>query len=409
MNRIKLGVIREGKVPPDKRVPLTPQQCQLVQTKFPQVEVVVQTSPIRAFKDEEYAEAGIKIVDKLDDCDIIIGVKEVNVEDLIPGKKFMFFSHTIKKQPYNRRLLQALMDKHIQLIDYEVLKNKQNKRIIGFGRYAGIVGCYNGFLAYGKRHGYYSILKASDCHNRLEMEEEMKKITLPKDTKIVLTGFGRVGYGAREIMDQLPITEVSPEEFLTQSFDGPVFTHLDVEDYYARIDGAPFEKQDFYANPDRYKSVFAPYLAVANLYIACHFWSNRSPYIITKEELQNPKIKTSVVADISCDIAGPIACTIRASVIAEPVYGYDPQTGEEISPWAANAITVMAVDNLPCELPKDASEDFGSELIKHVFPCLFGDDPDDVIGRASETGLNGKLTPNFAYLQDYVDGNTVAH
>jgi hypothetical protein len=333
----------------------------------------------------------------------------VNIEDLIPSKKFMFFSHTIKKQPYNRKLLLAILEKRIQLIDYEVLKNKQNKRIIGFGRYAGIVGCYNGFRAFGKKHGLYDILGASECHDRLEMEEETKKVVLPNNMKIVLTGFGRVGHGAREVMDLLPITEVSPEEFLTQQFDGPVFTHLDVEDYYARIDGTPFEKQDFYANPNLYKSVFAQYLHVANLYIACHFWSNRSPYIITQEELQNPAVKTTVVADISCDIQGPIACTIRPSKIAEPVYGYDPATGTETDPWKEGAIAVMAVDNLPCELPKDASEDFGNELIKHVLPCLFGEDPDNVIGRASETDLNGKLTADFAYLQDYVDGNTVAH
>lgn len=409
MAQVKLGIIREGKVPPDKRVPLTPRQCLLVKTKFPHVDVVVQTSDVRAFKDEEYTQAGIEVVDNLNDCDIIMGVKEVNIEDLIPSKKFLFFSHTIKKQPYNRRLLQAILDHKIQLIDYEVLKNKQNKRIIGFGRYAGIVGCYNGLLTYGKKIGAYSIKPANECRDRVEMEEEIKKINLPKDTKIVLTGFGRVGYGAREIMDLLAITEVSPEEFLHQKFDGPVFTHLDVEDYFARIDGTPFEKQDFYANPNLYKSVFAPYISAAQVYIACHFWSDKSPKIITQQDFQKAGTKTRVVADISCDIAGPIACTIRPSKIADPVYGYNPVTGEEMDPWLADSIAVMAVDNLPCELPMDASEDFGNELIKYVLPCLLGEDPDDVIVRASETDLNGKLTERFAYLQDYVDGNTVSH
>lgn len=409
MAQVKLGIIREGKVPPDKRVPLTPRQCLLVKTKFPHVDVVVQTSDVRAFKDEEYTQAGIEVVDNLNDCDIIMGVKEVNIEDLIPSKKFLFFSHTIKKQPYNRRLLQAILDHKIQLIDYEVLKNKQNKRIIGFGRYAGIVGCYNGLLTYGKKIGAYSIKPANECRDRVEMEEEIKKINLPKDTKIVLTGFGRVGYGAREIMDLLAITEVSPEEFLHQKFDGPVFTHLDVEDYFARIDGTPFEKQDFYANPNLYKSVFAPYISAAQVYIACHFWSDKSPKIITQQDFQKAGTKTRVVADISCDIAGPIACTIRPSKIADPVYGYNPVTGEEVDPWLEDSIAVMAVDNLPCELPMDASEDFGNELIKYVLPCLLGEDPDDVIVRASETDLNGKLTERFAYLQDYVDGNTVSH
>lgn len=407
MNRVKLGVIREGKVPPDRRVPLTPQQCQLVKTKFPHVEVVVQKSAIRAFTDEEYAAAGIPVVDDLHDCDVIIGVKEVNIEDLIPSKKFLFFSHTIKKQPYNRKLLQAILEKRIQLIDYEVLKNKMNKRIIGFGRYAGIVGCYNGFLAYGKKHGLYELRPANQCANRAAMEDELKKIALPKHAKIVLTGFGRVGHGAREILDLLPITEVSPEEFLTQTFDGPVFTHLDVEDYYARIDGTDFEKQDFYSRPELYKSVFANYLHAADMYIACHFWSSRSPLIVTKEELKSPGIKTTVIADISCDVNGPIGSTIRASKISDPVYGYDPETGQETDPMAPNAIAVMAVDNLPCELPKDASEDFGNELIRQVFPFLFGEDPDNIIGRASETTLDGKLSPLFEYLQDYVAGDQV--
>jgi alanine dehydrogenase len=409
MNRVKLGVLREGKVPPDKRVPLTPHQCQLVQTKFPHVEVVVQTSPVRAFRDEEYVAAGIPVVEDLSDCDILIGVKEVNIEDLIPNKKFMFFSHTIKKQPYNRKLLQAILEKRIQLIDYEVLKNKSNKRIIGFGRYAGIVGCYNGILTYGKKSGLFSLLPAYQCRDRVQMEEELKKAVLPANTKVALTGFGRVGHGAREIIDLMPFTEVSPEEFLTQEFEGPVFTHLDVEDYYARKDGTDFDKEDFYTNPEKYKSVFPPFLHAADVYIACHYWSDRSPYIVTKEDLKDPRVRTSVVADISCDVNGPVGCSIRPSKITDPFFGYDPQTGEETDPLHPNAIAVMAVDNLPCELPLDASEDFGNELIKHVFPSLFGEDPDNIIARGSQTTLDGKLSPYFAYLQDYVKGDKVTH
>lgn len=407
MNQIKLGILREGKVPPDKRVPLTPKQCKLVEAKFPNVKVKVQTSPIRSFKDEDYLAEGIEVVESIADCDVILGVKEVNIEDLIPGKKFMFFSHTIKKQPYNRNLLRAIMEKKIQLIDYEVLKNRQNKRIIGFGRYAGIVGAYNGFLTFGMKKGTYELKPANLCADRADMESELSKVVLPKDTKIVLTGFGRVGYGAREIMDLLPITEVTPEEFLNDTFDQPVFTHLEVEDYYARKDGAPFEKSDFYAHPDQYKSSFFRYAEKAQMYIACHFWSNKSPFIITREDFKQASNKIEVVADVSCDIDGPIACTIRPSKIADPVYGYDPASETEADWKKEGVVAVMAVDNLPCELPQDASEDFGNELIKQVFPHLFGEDLDDVIGRASETDLNGNLTPLFSYLQDYVDGTTV--
>lgn len=403
MNQVKLGIIREGKVPPDKRVPLTPKQCKLVEMKFPQVKVLVQESPIRAFRDEEYEAEGIEVVSDLSDCDIIMGVKEVNIGDLIPGKKFMFFSHTIKKQPYNRNLLRAILDKKIQLIDYEVLKSKENKRIIGFGRYAGIVGAYNGIRAYGEKMNLFHLKPANECSGRKAMEEELHNVTFPADMKLVLTGFGRVGYGAREIMDLLPFTEVSPEEFLTEKFDTPVYTHLEIEDYYRRKDGKPFVKSEFYSTPEIYESSFGRYSEAADIYIACHFWSNKSPYILTAADLASDKNKIQVVADVSCDIQGPIASTLRASKIADPFYGYDPKTGQECDWKEAGCITVMAVDNLPCELPKDASEDFGNELIKSVFPHLFGDDPDNIIGRGSETDLNGNLTTYFAYLNDYVN------
>lgn len=403
MNQVKLGIIREGKVPPDKRVPLTPKQCKLVEMKFPQVKVLVQESEVRAFRDEEYVAEGIEVVKDLSDCDIIMGVKEVNVSDLIPGKKFLFFSHTIKKQPYNRKLLRAILDKKIQLIDYEVLKSKENKRIIGFGRYAGIVGAYNGIRAYGEKTNTFHLKPANECAGRTEMEAELHKATFPDNMKLVLTGFGRVGYGAREIMDLLPFTEVSPEEFLTEKFDMPVFTHLEIEDYYRRKDGKPFSKQEFYSTPDLYESSFSRYSESADIYVACHFWSNKSPFILTEADLRSDKNRLSVVADVSCDVQGPIASTLRASKIADPFYGYDPKTGRECDWNQPGSIIVMAVDNLPCELPKDASEDFGNELIKSVFPHLFGDDPDDIIGRGSETDLNGNLTSHFAYLNEYVN------
>ncbi|TNE54593.1 MAG: alanine dehydrogenase [Bacteroidetes bacterium] len=402
MSRVKLGVIREGKVPPDFRVPLTPEQCRLVEDKFPMVQVIVQSSPIRSFKDEEYRELGIEVQDDLSECDVICGVKEVNVEDLIPGKKFLFFSHTIKKQPYNRKLLQAILDQKIQLIDYEVLKDKKGKRLIGFGRYAGIVGCYNGFRAFGRKHGLFELKAANACADRDEVHEELKKVKLPKNTKIVLTGFGRVGNGAREIIDRLPIKEVSAEEFLKEEFDEPVYTHLDTGDYYARKDGKGYEKSDFYSNPQEYKSVFNDYAACSDMYVACHYWSSKSPFILTAEDLQKDD-RLKVVADVSCDIAEPIACTIRPSTIQDPFYGYDPVSGQETDYKNEKAVMVMAVDNLPCELPKDASEDFGNELIRHILPALFLEDPDRIIERGSETDLEGRLTPGFEYLQDFVN------
>ncbi|MFO0493959.1 MAG: NAD(P)-dependent oxidoreductase [Flavobacteriia bacterium] len=400
---MKIGLIREGKVPPDKRVPLTPKQCQALKVLYPDLEIIVQPSPIRAFKDEEYTEQGIQLNEDLSDCDLILGVKEVNIQDLIPNKKFMFFSHTIKKQAHNQKLMRALIDKNIEMIDYELIKDKHNKRIIGFGRYAGIVGTYNAFLTYGLKKGLYELKPANQCHDRKEMEAEMKKISLPNDTRIVLTGFGRVGHGAREIIDLLPITELTPEEFTAGKFNHPVFTQLEVEDYYARLDGRTFDKADFYANPELYKSTFDRFLNQADMYIPCHFWSSRSPFIVTNEDLKRKDLRLSVIADISCDTDGPIASTIRASKISDPIYGYDPQTEQEVDFRKPSAIAVMAVDNLPCELPKDASEDFGNELMRLVLPCLLKEDPYNIIGRATET-KNGMLTEGFLYLQDYANG-----
>jgi len=404
MNKIKLGILREGKVPPDKRVPLSPKQCKIVQAKFPNVEVIVQPSPIRSFKDEEYISEGIKMSEDLSSCDIIMGVKEVNISDLIPNKKFLFFSHTIKKQAYNRKLLLAILEKKIQMIDYEALKDKNNKRIIGFGRYAGIVGCYNGFRTFGLKHKLFTLKEANKCLDRKEVEQELKKVVLPASTKIVVTGFGRVGHGAKEILDLLPIKEVSPNEFLTDTFTTAVFTQLEVEDYYGKKNGAEFDKKEFYSNPELYKSTFARFTKIADMYIPCHFWNNASPYILTKEVLKDPACKLTVVADISCDIDEPIGCTIRPSTIVDPIYGYNPTTEAEDDFTKEGVIAVMAVDNLPCELPLDASQDFGNELIKYIIPALLQEDPDDIIGRGSETSLQGNLMPRFEYLRDYVEG-----
>jgi NAD/NADP transhydrogenase alpha subunit len=402
MEPIRIGVIKEGKVPPDFRTPLTPYQCKVLKTMYPQAIVVVQSSPIRTFTDQEYRDHGVEVVDDLSDCDIILGVKEVPIPALIPGKTFMFFSHTIKKQPYNRELLRALLDNKIRLIDYEVIKDKYRTRLIGFGRYAGIVGCYNGFLTYGLKHGTYSLKPAHACHDRKEVEEELKKVVLPKNFRCLVTGFGRVGHGAKEIIDLLPIKEVSPEEYLTQTFNEPVYCQLEAADYYRDANGG-FEKAAFYANPSEYKSILNQYALSSDIYVPCHYWDNKAPVLLTQADFQAAS-RLKVVADISCDIAGPIACTIRPSKIGNSMYGWNPNTNEECDMMEANAVAVMAVDNLPCELPKDASEDFGSELLKHVFPRLLGDDPDQIIHRASETTFEGTLNEPFQYLIDYVNG-----
>tara|TARA_B100001287_G_scaffold253814_1_gene236759 strand:+ start:445 stop:1653 length:1209 start_codon:yes stop_codon:yes gene_type:complete len=400
---VKIGLIKEGKNPPDKRVPLSPKQCKWIKEKYPDVELVVQKSQIRKYKDQEYLNEGIILVDKIEDCDVLLGVKEVPIDQLIPDKKYFFFSHTFKKQPYNRKLLQAIIEKNIQLIDWETITNAKGQRLIAFGRFAGIVGCYNGFLGYGLKSKRYSLKRAHKCEDRQEMEKELHKLNIPKDFKLVITGGGRVGKGALEIIAKTDIKKVSPEDFLAKEFNFPVYSQLDVEDYISRKDNKSFDKSEFFNDPVGHSSTFMKYAKVADLYIACHYWDNRSPFIFTREDMLDPDWKISVVADVSCDIDGPVACTLRPSTISDPFYGYNPHTQKEVDFQYEKSIGVMAVDNLPCELPKDASTEFGKMFIDHVLEPLTGNDPENIIYRASET-LDGKLTPQFEYLKNYLDG-----
>jgi saccharopine dehydrogenase (NAD+, L-lysine forming) len=399
---MKLGVIREGKVPPDKRVPLSPKQCAWIIANYPNVELVVQRSEIRKFKDEEYEKKQVTLVDNVEDCDVLLGVKEVPINELISNKKYFFFSHTFKKQPYNRNLLRAVLEKKIQLIDWETITNAKGQRLIAFGRYAGIVGCYNGLLGFGKKSSLYSLKRAHECEDRAEMEDQLKDIKLPSNFKMVITGKGRVGGGAMEIINKLGIKKVSPTEFVNHTFDEPVFTQLDVKDYNKRKDNSPFVKSEFFSDPSPFESNFIQYAKTADLYLACHYWDNKSPFIFTREDAKHPDWKIAVVADVSCDIDCAVASTLRPSTIADPFYGYNPKSESESNFMDNDAIGVMAVDNLPCELPKDASVDFGKMFIDHVLEPLTGNDPENIIERASET-KDGALTPHFEYLKNYVE------
>lgn len=401
---MKFGIIREGKNPPDKRVALSPSQCKDLLEAYSDLEIVVQPSPIRAFKDHEYSSLGLKMQEDLSDCDVILGVKEVPLEMLIPNKTYLFFSHTYKLQPYNKTLLQTILKKKIRLIDYEMLKNKEGVRILGFGKYAGIVGAYNAFRAWGEMTKEFSLKAAHECEDRVEMEGELKKVQFSKPRKIVMTGSGRVGGGAEEMMDVLGIPKVQAQEFLKNNYDHSVYCQLEVSDYFKRGDSKAFNNEDFYADSEGYESDFMKFAELADIYIPCHFWSEKSPFVFTREDAKLEKFNIQLVSDISCDINGPVASTLSPSTIADPFYGYDPITEKKVDFGSPNSIGVSAVDNLPCELPKDASKDFGNELIKNVIPHFFNGDRDQILEKASETDLNGDLTTYFSYLKDYVEG-----
>ena len=399
---MKFGIIKERKNPPDRRVVFSPEKLQEFQQQFPAATIVVESSDIRVFSDDAYLKAGFEVTTDLSDCDVLIGVKEVPIDALIPNKKYFFFSHTIKKQPYNRNLLKAVLEKNIQLYDHEVITDTKGNRLIGFGRYAGLVGAYNGFRALGLRENTFQLPKAENSADLQALIDQLNTIELPA-IKILLTGSGKVAKGAKEILDAMHIKSVGISDYLTTNFEVPVYCKIDVLEYNKRKDGQVLTNRDFYNNPSDYESDFMRFAAVTDYFIAGHFFGDGSPFLFTKEDAKKDHFKIRLVADISCDIDGPVASTLRASTIADPVYGYDPATATEVNFKTPSAIAVMAVDNLPCELPKDASEGFGTLFLEHVIPAFYNDDKEEVLDRAKMTS-EGKLTKRYAYLQAYLEG-----
>ena len=399
----KIGIIREGKIPIDRRVPLTPQQASLVVKEYG-VEVLVQSSKIRCFEDKDYEREGLKVVDSIADCEIILGVKEVPIDDLVANKIHFFFSHTIKKQDYNRDLLRSILTNNIQLVDWETLTNENGNRIIAFGRWAGIVGAYNGLWTYGKRYNLYSLRRAHECFDYEDLKSEYEKIALP-NIKIAVTGGGRVAKGAMEVLHGIGIRKVTPHDFLEERFDEPVFTQLNTRDYHSKADGSEFHRNEFYEKPELYEGDFLKYTKVTDLLVACAFWDPAAPVLFKREDILRDDFDIKVIADITCDIEGSIPSTKKPSTIDDPLYDYNPSDDEvEEALTDEGNITVMAVDNLPCELPRDASESFGNELIENVLPHLLGKDTEGVIARATITS-GGELTGPYNYLEDYVNGH----
>ncbi len=398
---MKFGILKERKSPPDRRVVFSPEEIQRIQQQYPTVSFKVESSDIRVFIDTQYENLGIEVSNDISDCDLLIGVKEVPVANLIPNKSYFFFSHTIKKQPYNRGLLQAILEKNIDLYDHEAVVDTHNQRLIGFGKYAGYVGTYNAIRAFGIKFELFKLPKANTLKGKEELIAYLKRIVLPP-LKFVVTGKGKVGMGVKEILNAIKVKEVPVDNYLSKKYAQAVFTQIDVLDYNKRKDGQVLDFQDFVQNPQDYISDFERFTKVSDIYITGHFHASEAPVILTREMLQSKDCKIKVVADISCDINGPIASTVRVSTIEEPLYGYLPSENKEVDIFHPAAIVVMAVDNLPCELPKDASEGFGEMFLEHVIPAFFNGDKESVLQRAKITE-SGKLTPRFSYLQDYVD------
>ncbi len=399
---MKFGIIKERKNPPDRRVIFSPNALLELKQLYPDVEIKVESSDVRVFTDNEYQNLNIAVEKDISDCAIFFGVKEVPIDALIPNKTYFFFSHTIKGQPHNQKLLQTILEKKIDLYDYETIVNQDNIRLIGFGKYAGIVGVYNAIRAFGIKFELFKLPKAATLSGKEALIAHLKRIVLPP-LKFVVTGTGKVGGGTKEVFDAIKIKKVSPENYLTKKYAQAVYTQIDVLDYNKRKDGQVINNNDFFQNPQDYISDFERFTKVSDIYITAHFHANNAPVILTREMLQANNCKIKIVADISCDVNGSIACTLRSSTIDEPLYGYLPSENKEVDVFHPAAIVVMAVDNLPCEIPKDSSEGFGDMFLEQVMPAFFNGDKDGVLKRAKVTE-KGKLTPRFSYLQNYVDG-----
>lgn len=398
---MKIGILREEKTPEDNRVPLTPSQCRTLMEEYSNIWVAVQPSESRCYTDDEYRYQGIAVRENLSDCDLLLGVKEIPPHLLIPNKTYMIFSHTIKKQAHNRKLLRAVLEKKIRLIDYECLKDEKGKRIIAFGRWAGIVGAYNTIRAIGLRTGRFDMLPMHECHNFAEAQKEFAKLDLPP-WKIVLSGDGRVSEGAAFLLDIMKIRKVDPHSFVYKEFDEVVYTQLHSKDMFYRDGHDEFDPLDYHLHPQLYKSSFFPFTRAADVFINGIYWDKRIPVFFNREQMEEKDFNIKIIGDITCDIApeASVPSTLFASTIAEPFFGYDPETGTQTEPFNGKSVDIMSIDNLPNELPRDASEDFGNMLMSRVIPRLLKE-WSTTINKAT-IALDGELNDPYRYLSDYV-------
>lgn len=398
-----IGLIREGKLPADNRVALTPAQAQYLQKHYPNLHIIVEPSPDRCFSDEEYRRAGIQVDSDLSKCEILLGIKEVPVSQLLAEKTYLFFSHTKKEQAANRALMHAMVEKRITLIDYECLVHPDGQRLIGFGFFAGIVGAHNGIMAYGNRTGLYNLRRVSDIRDYRELIHTYFGLKLPP-LKVVVTGSGRVAHGILEIMNLLDIQEVEPDEFLHQSFSYPVYVHLKGSDLYRHRNNGTYQRMHFHDHADEYVCLFEPYTAVADVLMNGIYWDETVPRLFSMESLQQPGFKLFTIADITDDKGGSVPCNLGDAPPQAPVYGVDRFSGKQTEPYLPGSVDVMAVGNLPNELPRDASRYFGEQLIKYVFQDLIsGGSP---ILEGATMLSEGKLTQPFEYLHAYAYGQS---
>ncbi len=398
-----IGIIRESRND-ENRTPLVPEHIKKYKESNPNINFIIQPSNSRCFSDEEYELCGAKINEDLNECSIIFGVKEIDPNILINNRTYLFFSHTFKinKQQKNiekhkKDLLLSILNKKITLIDYENIRGKNGTRFLGFGRFAGIVGCYNTLNLLLKVLGKQSLASAYKINDYERLVLNLKNLYFPK-TKILVTGDGRVAKGVIELLNLTNIKAVSKKDFLEKKFDQPIFCNLETKDYVTNNSSTNFNLEHFIDNPQDYTSSALQYLKETDILISAHYWDPSSPKIFENEDLkvlQNLKI----VGDITCDINGSIPTTIRSTTIEEPNYWIERYTLKEIDE-NNDEIAVMAVDNLPSELPRDSSTEFSEGIIKKVLPFLLKEDDGRILNGTITT--DGSFLEKYNYLNDYI-------
>ena len=395
---LKIGLIREGKIPQDNRVALTPAQCKWLHLNFDDVEVIAQQSDSRCYTDQEYKRAGVEVKEDIRDCNLLLGIKEVPVVMLLEGKTYLFFSHTKKLQPGNQKLFKAILDKKITLIDYECLEHEDGTRIIGFGFFAGIVGAHNGMMAYGNRTGVYKLQRVGSVNSFQKLIHTYFGLKIP-NIKIAVTGTGRVAHGVLEIMNLMGIHEVEPEEYLEGEFSYPAYVHLKGADLYFHKMTGNYNRKDFHANPGDYNCRFTDFISNTDVLINGIYWEKNIPRLFELDDIKKENFRIQTIADITDDLHGSVPCNLGDSTIADPVYGVDKTSFEKTKPYLPNSVDLMAVGNLPNELARDASRYFGEQLIKYVL--------DDIRLGGSKLIDNatmvkaGQLQELYLYMKEY--------
>lgn len=397
---VTLGLIREEKIPADNRVALTPAQCKWVMQNMPEIRIIAQSSSVRCFTDREYVSAGVDVTEDLSECDLLLGIKEVPVASLIPGKTYLFFSHTRKLQAHNRDLFRAILRKGITLVDYECLEHEDGTRIIGFGFFAGIVGAHNGIMAYGHRTGEFSLGRVYRSKSFRDLIHTYFGLRLPS-VKIAVTGSGRVAHGVLEVMNLLGVHEVEPDEYLSREFTYPAYVHLKGADLYGHTLTGTYTREHFHRHPGEYRSTFAPYAAQTDILMNGVYWDQDIPRLFGKGDVKDPAFRIRTISDITDDVNGSVPINLGDQTIEDPVYGVDRDTLTKTPPYLPGSIDVVAVGNLPNELPRDASQYFGEQLIKHILAELLTGAKESPVIRKAMLVRDGLITEHYRYMDAY--------